>query len=261
MTNIKNDKSLPFIPQYLRDSPLDIYNKTANTPISLPTKFNKNDRARCVQVMDKELIIRHAGGGTSSSIRTDHPIPRNAGVYYFEINLLNDPASVGLARKRFYLERHPGWEIKSIGYHGDDGMIYYESGHGSSYGPPFATGDTVGCCINYCDQKIFFTKNGVNLGIACKKIFAGKLYPVIGMHTYLTQIEINFGAKPFKFDIEHYAKSVFTKAMLQQYKFFTIRESEKYLEDNDEFVESDYETDEYETDEYPVDEDEFLESD
>ncbi|CAG8552249.1 38_t:CDS:2 [Gigaspora margarita] len=249
MTNIKNDKSLPFIPQYLLDSPLDIYNKTANTPISLPTKFNKNDRARCVQVMDKELIIRHAGGGTSSSIRTDHPIPRNAGVYYFEINLLNDPASVGLARKRFYLERHPGWEIKSIGYHGDDGMIYYESGHGSSYGPPFATGDTVGSC--------FF----VSKGIACKKIFAGKLYPVIGMHTYLTQIEINFGAKPFKFNIEHYAKSVFTKAMLQQYKFFTIRESEKYLEDNDEFVESDYETDEYETDEYPVDEDEFLESD
>ncbi|CAG8793215.1 25401_t:CDS:2, partial [Gigaspora rosea] len=90
--------------------------------------------------------------------------------------------------------------------------------------------------------------------IACTKIFARKLYPVIGMQTYLTQIEINFGAKPFKFDIEHYAK-----AMLQQYKFFTFRESEKYLEDSDEFVESDYETDESEIFEYPIDEDEFLE--
>ncbi|CAG8719112.1 20582_t:CDS:2 [Dentiscutata erythropus] len=247
MSNIKNENSLPCIPMYLRNSPLDIYNRTADTPILLPTKFNKNDRAKCVQVMDNELIIQHGGGGTSSSIRADHPIPRNAGVFYFEINLLNDPASVGLVRKGFFLERHAGWEIKSLGYHGDDGMIYCERGYGNPYGAPFTTGDTVGCCVNYsCFLK----------GIASTRIFPGKLYPVVGMQTYLTQIEINFGSRPFKFDIERYAKSVFTRVMLQQNKFFIIRESEKYLKDYDEFLESVYESDEYSEDEV-----EFLESD
>jgi Ran-binding protein 9/10 len=71
---------------------------------------------------------------------------------------------VGLAQKSVALSRPPGWEPESYGYHGDDGHAY--SGHnvGKVYGPPFTTGDTVGCGINFRTGIVFFTKNGVNLG-------------------------------------------------------------------------------------------------
>ncbi|CAG8796260.1 5095_t:CDS:2, partial [Cetraspora pellucida] len=80
----------------------------------------------------------------TSSIRANHPVPYETGIYYFEINLLNEPASIGVARKSFSLDRHTGWEFKSIGYHGDDGLLYCEGGFGNLYGPPFSAGDTIG---------------------------------------------------------------------------------------------------------------------
>ncbi|CAG8634594.1 5115_t:CDS:2 [Racocetra persica] len=232
MSNIRNENSVPFIPLYLRNSPLDIYNSTLDIPILLPTKFNKKDRARCVRVLDDELSIQHTGVG-ASSIRANNPIPHRAGIYYFEIDLLNEPASIGVARKGFNLEGHSGWEFNSVGYHGDDGLIYCERGYGISYGPTFSTGDTIGCCLNYYDQIIFFTKNGINLGIASTSIFTGDLYPIVGIQTRFSHVEINFGTRPFKFDIEFYAKAIF-----QQNPMFTFNEFDEYYED--EYESSDY---------------------
>ena len=56
-----------------------------------------------------------------------------------------------------------GWENDSWGYHGDDGHLHC-SGSGKPYGPSFTTGDTIGCCLNYMNNTVFYTKNGVNLG-------------------------------------------------------------------------------------------------
>jgi hypothetical protein len=63
----------------------------------------------------------------------------------------------------------PGWEEGSYGFHGDDACIY--SVESRAYSTPFATGDTVGCCLlldntNPEDQRgtIFFTHNGKKLG-------------------------------------------------------------------------------------------------
>jgi hypothetical protein len=49
------------------------------------------------------------------------------------------------------------WDIGSYGYHGDDGRKYSGSGKGDEYGPTFTTGDTVGACIHWGRQEIFFT--------------------------------------------------------------------------------------------------------
>jgi Ran-binding protein 9/10 len=56
----------------------------------------------------------------------------------------------------------PGWEPSSWGYHGDDGEFYSGSGHGTTYGDKFGTGDVVGCHITV-DKGITFTKNGAFL--------------------------------------------------------------------------------------------------
>ena len=56
-----------------------------------------------------------------------------------------------------------GWDNDSWGYHGDDGKIYC-LGSGKLYGPLFTTDDAIGCCLNFTNNTVFYTKNGVNLG-------------------------------------------------------------------------------------------------
>ncbi len=43
--------------------------------------------------------------------------------------------SIGLTCKEYPINRHPGWDKESIGYHGDDGMIFIGSGAGVKFGP------------------------------------------------------------------------------------------------------------------------------
>jgi len=73
---------------------------------------------------------------------------------------------IGLCTSNSNLNKLPGWEKHSYGYHADDGCIFNASGSGDNYGPTFTTGDVVGCGYNMVDRTIFFTKNGVNLGTA-----------------------------------------------------------------------------------------------
>ena len=53
----------------------------------------------------------------------------------------------------------------SWSYRGDDGKFYHNSKYCKQYGPKFTTGDTIGCCLNFLNNTIFYTKNGMNLGI------------------------------------------------------------------------------------------------
>lgn len=71
---------------------------------------------------------------------------------------------MGFSTKTVALSRPPGWEPESWGYHGDDGNCYSSHNSGKQYGPPFTTGDTVGCGVNFRLGTVFFTKNGVLLG-------------------------------------------------------------------------------------------------
>lgn len=52
---------------------------------------------------------------------------------------------------------HCSWEPNSYGYHGDDGHKFCSTGTGADYGPKFGTGDTVGACLHFRKQEIFFT--------------------------------------------------------------------------------------------------------
>ena len=66
------------------------------------------------------------------------------------------------------MNRLPGWDKNSYGYHGDDGHSFRSSGTGQQYGPTFTTGDVIGCGINLVDGSCFYTKNGHHLGVAFK---------------------------------------------------------------------------------------------
>ena len=71
------------------------------------------------------------------------------------------------------LNRLPGWEKNSYGYHADDGCVFSSTGTGQKYGPTFSTGDIVGCGFNLVDHSIFFTKNGITLGTAFTDVSVG----------------------------------------------------------------------------------------
>eukprot|EP00026_Physarum_polycephalum_P010606 Phypoly_transcript_10773.p1 GENE.Phypoly_transcript_10773~~Phypoly_transcript_10773.p1 ORF type:complete len:355 (+),score=37.65 Phypoly_transcript_10773:139-1203(+) len=90
----------------------------------------------------------------------------------------------------------PGWLPGSYGYHSDDGNAFLENGQGEPYGPPFATGDVVGCGLTL-DNKLYFTKNGQNLGTAFT-LPRIKVFPIIGLDK--ASISTNFGHSPFLYN-------------------------------------------------------------
>ena len=103
-------------------------------------------------------------------MRATHPIPASCGLYYFEVRIVSKGRDgymgVGLSAQGVNMNRLPGWDKQSYGYHGDDGHSFCSSGTGQPYGPTFTTGDTVGCALNLIDGSCFYTKNGIHLGVA-----------------------------------------------------------------------------------------------
>lgn len=79
-----------------------------------------------------------------------------------------------------------GWDKQSYGYHGDDGNSFSSSGNGQTYGPTFTTGDVIGCCVNFVNNTCFYTKNGVDLGIAFRDL------PVRIQWNFKTTLSSNF---------------------------------------------------------------------
>ncbi|CAG8515127.1 9133_t:CDS:10 [Acaulospora morrowiae] len=161
----------------------------------------------------KKIILNNKGSGKSdvdaAAIRANHPIPSQCGLFYFEVHVISKGKDgyigIGFCTKSVKLDRLPGWENDSWGYHGDDGHSFCCSGTGKPYGPVFTTGDYIGCCLNFRDGTAFYTKNGKHLGIAFRDL-KGVFYPSIGLRTQGESIEVNFGQKKFKFAIEHYMK-------------------------------------------------------
>ncbi|XP_074659997.1 SPRY domain-containing protein 3-like [Tubulanus polymorphus] len=77
--------------------------------------------------------------------------PLNPTNHYFEIEIIDPGANcyiaIGLAKRDYPRQRHPGWNKGSIAYHADDGKIFIGSGVGDHFGPKCHKGDIMGCGI------------------------------------------------------------------------------------------------------------------
>ncbi|ABW98111.1 ranbpm (nucleomorph) [Hemiselmis andersenii] len=186
-----------------------------------------------LEISPNKLKIKYRGLGKTdedaAGIFTDNFIPNNLFIFYFEIKILNTGKNgfigIGLCDKDTNLDRLPGWEKNSLGYHGDDGYFFRDSGTGTPYGPCFGKNDVIGVCLNFIEKIVFFTKNGLSLKIAFSKILNTTLknrLPFIGLRTKGECIEANFGNKVFEFDLNSYKthfQKFYEKKILSFHKF------------------------------------------
>ncbi|KAF9971414.1 hypothetical protein BGZ73_005647 [Actinomortierella ambigua] len=179
----------------------------------LPSRWSCTDKLDQMELAEDDLQVKYVGVGAEDSdaaaIRANRPIPPQCGIYYFEVYIKNKGRhgyiGVGVCNPTVNLARLPGWDRDSWGYHGDDGHSFGGSGRGKPYGPTFTTGDTVGCGVNFRDNTLFYTKNGVYQGIAFRGL-KGTLYPTVGMRTPGEVLETNFGQHEFMFNIVDHVK-------------------------------------------------------
>ncbi|OMJ29815.1 Ran-binding protein 9 [Smittium culicis] len=181
--------------------------------LSIPFVMSKSDSSKHVNIMDDRLQVRYSGPGNedkdSGMVRANCFMPQTSGIFYFETKIVskgkNGYIGIGFCTVKVILDRLPGWDSDSWGYHGDDGNSFQCSGSGKKYGPQFTTGDIIGCGVNFINREAFFVKNGVYLGVAFSNLDTSKsLYPSVGMRTLGEEVTLNFGKSPFVFDIDSY---------------------------------------------------------
>ncbi|KAM4605556.1 ran-binding protein 9 [Polymixia lowei] len=203
-----------------------LYPAIRETETPLPRSWSPKDKFSYIGLSQNNLRVHYKGHGKTpkdaASVRATHPIPAACGVYYFEVKIISKGRDgymgIGLSAQGVNMNRLPGWDKHSYGYHGDDGHSFCSSGTGQPYGPTFTTGDVIGCCVNLINNTCFYTKNGHSLGIAFTDL-PPNLYPTVGLQTPGEVVDANFGQHPFVFDIEDYMREWRTKIQTQIDRF------------------------------------------
>ncbi|XP_045174288.1 SPRY domain-containing protein 3-like [Mercenaria mercenaria] len=101
------------------------------------------------------MTLEYSGRGKSihdvGLAQAKHPLDTMN--HYFEIEIIDPGEScyiaIGVARRNYPKDRHPGWNKGSIAYHADDGKIFVGSGIGDPFGPRCHKGDVMGCGIMF----------------------------------------------------------------------------------------------------------------
>ncbi|KOM51338.1 hypothetical protein LR48_Vigan08g216500 [Vigna angularis] len=192
-----------------------------------PRELNTiNSSGGFVVVSTDKLSVKYTNvnlhGHDVGVIQANKPSPTKRLIYYFEIHVkdagVKGQISIGFTSETFKMRRQPGWEANSCGYHGDDGLLYRGHGKGEAFGPTYTSGDVVGAGINYAAQEFFFTKNGQVVGSVYKDL-KGPLFPTIAVHSQNEEVHVNFGQKPFTFDLKEFEAQ---ERMKQQLKIEEI---------------------------------------
>ncbi|KAL5006891.1 hypothetical protein ScPMuIL_015697 [Solemya velum] len=133
--------------------------------------------------------------------------PLNPEENYFEVELLdtgvNGSIGVGLVPYRYPLDSQPGWMGLSVGYLADDGKLL-ACGMGNAFGPKCNLGDKMGCGIRFQTTesggpaqsvRVFFTRNGKEIGTVMVPYLPGGLFPAVGMHSDGEEVKLNLEAE------------------------------------------------------------------
>lgn len=106
------------------------------------------------------------------------PLQQNSSIHTNKQFFFHSCTGLGLCIPEASAFGLPGSKATSWAYHGDGLKFHGDFSLSLKYGFAYRKGDTVGCGINLQTSKLFFTKNGVNLG---KKEFCCPQYSPIAL--------------------------------------------------------------------------------
>ncbi|KAL7714051.1 B30.2/SPRY domain-containing protein [Entamoeba marina] len=220
------------------DITLDDFNKLTKHYISCPFTSNKYDdkelfKMRKFKVNCKEITINNniyinsnylpfkervklISNAFYKKSNATHQIINSNGefkqipstIHYFEVEVIGYAAiELGFFNRILYNligkeTRAVGWDKHSIGYHSDDGDLYFGKGIGEQYGPKYGEEDInhiVGCGFNTITNEIFFVCDGIQL--ESTKVEWEDISSIITIEDF-EELRINYGETPFKFDLE-----------------------------------------------------------
>ncbi len=177
-----------------------------------PTHLDTTTKSYFVSVSIDKLEAKYTGGQGIHEhdigfVRSNASVPTERSVFYYEIEVKNAglrrSITMGFTSKTTKLDKTMNWFEGLFGYRSKDGFKLRDGPKGESYGPTFTSTDIVGAGVDFQLMEIFFTKNGKHVGFAFQNV-PGFLYPTIGLHSPGEHVSVNFGQKPFLFDIQKY---------------------------------------------------------
>ena len=189
---------------------------------------------KCNSSETKDVLVDKEGRLINWGVaRASHPIPSTCNLYYFEVKIVNDGKTkeieIGIATDTLNYINIVEWNNgrRCIGYRGNDGKLYEwieyvgKEYDGKEYGPTFEIGDVIGCGVNLQTKGVFFTKNGMIIGLTNEYFEDNKTwFPAVSLHAKNAKVELNFGEHVFMFDICKYL-SVFKFVQIQHYNMIS----------------------------------------
>ncbi|XP_060914162.1 SPRY domain-containing protein 3 [Labrus mixtus] len=116
---------------------------------------HEDDWGRLHDVRVSGTLLEYVGKGKSimdvGLAQARQPLTTRCHYYELEIVDAGEKCyiALGLARRDYPRNRHPGWSRGSVAYHADDGKIFHGSGVGDAFGPRCFKGDIMGCGIMF----------------------------------------------------------------------------------------------------------------
>ncbi|XP_029361547.1 SPRY domain-containing protein 3 isoform X1 [Echeneis naucrates] len=116
---------------------------------------HEDDWGRLYDVRVSGTLLEYVGKGKSimdvGLAQARQPLTTRC--HYYEVEIIDAGEkcyiALGLARRDYPRNRHPGWSRGSVAYHADDGKIFHGSGVGDAFGPRCFKGDIMGCGIMF----------------------------------------------------------------------------------------------------------------
>uniref|UniRef100_A0A3Q2PBD6 SPRY domain containing 3 n=1 Tax=Fundulus heteroclitus TaxID=8078 RepID=A0A3Q2PBD6_FUNHE len=116
---------------------------------------HEDDWGRLNDVRVSGMLLEYVGKGKSimdvGLAQARQPLTTRC--HYYEVEIVDAGEkcyiALGLARRDYPKNRHPGWSRGSVAYHADDGKLFHGSGVGDAFGPRCFKGDIMGCGIMF----------------------------------------------------------------------------------------------------------------
>ncbi|XP_068454152.1 SPRY domain-containing protein 3-like isoform X2 [Clinocottus analis] len=116
---------------------------------------HEDDWGRLFDVRVSGTLLEYVGKGKSimdvGLAQARQPLTTRC--HYYEVEIVDAGEkcyiALGLARRDYPRNRHPGWSRGSVAYHADDGKLFHGSGVGDAFGPRCFKGDIMGCGIMF----------------------------------------------------------------------------------------------------------------